>query len=643
VAPAALPPDPGVFIDGVPATVDIHAGFKVQSLPGQDEKPQVFETLEALQARPQWNAMRAVADADVRPTAGSREAWLAGTATQLKPGDMLLFVGPQFAANPEPNRWDAREVKSVRVDAAAARTHVTWDAPLGSTLPRMAPADPAEIHVLRERASIFGHNAPAWRAMSDTFKASYLGYAGTSQLTSADRVEWAGFDIWAPVGRTSPLAGAISLDREYAGVVKDSYVLLDRSDYRELYRVDAVGQGSRAEFALQGKSTFLALVRRQPRHLCEPGPGHHRTPAQRTPALRAQPDHGPGGGSDGAGRGRPARVHAGTARAGARPARGRRRRDRACGDRGGRSASGERRWNADHRPAAAGSAAAQLGAGLRQCRSASHGETVAQVLGSGDAARPHQRFELRHAPLTHRAAPTESGVAPALSVRVGDLEWQQRPSLFGAGPDDRVYTLLTDEQDRTWVQFGDGHHGARPPTASNNLRARYRKGLGAEGNVRAGALSQAMARPLGFKGVDNPLPASGGTAPEAADSARRSMPLGARTLGRAVSLLDYEDFARAFAGIAKAQARVLRLRQGPVVALTVAGADNVQLQDGNPVRANLLAALRAGGDPHVQLRLLTHRARSFRIGLKVRCAQDHDPADGARRGRGRTALGLCLR
>ena len=55
------------------------------------------------------------------------------------------------------------------------------------------------------------------------------------------------------------------------------------------------------------------------------------------------------------------------------------------------------------------------------------------------------------------------------------------------------------------------------------------------------------------------------------------MPLGTRTLGRAVSLLDYEDFAMAFTGIAKAQAQVLQLPAGPTIAITVAGQDGVAL------------------------------------------------------------------
>lgn len=53
---------------------------------------------------------------------------------------------------------------------------------------------------------------------------------------------------------------------------------------------------------------------------------------------------------------------------------------------------------------------------------ATHGETVRQVLGSGDAGRGFQRFALAKSPLTHLPAPTPAGVRSTLAVRTR-LEW----------------------------------------------------------------------------------------------------------------------------------------------------------------------------------------------------------------------------
>ena len=125
--------------------------------------------------------------------------------------------------------------------------------------------------------------------------------------------------------------------------------------------------------------------------------------------------------------------------------------------------------------------------------------------------------------------------------------------------------------------------GARLPSGVNNVRATYRKGLGADGNVGADKLTQLMTRPLGLKSVEQPA-AGRGRHRSRAGRARRaqSIPLTTRTLGRAVSVLDYEDFARAFSGIAKAQAQVLQLRGGPTIAITVAGPDGRAADAGEP-------------------------------------------------------------
>jgi predicted phage baseplate assembly protein len=131
-----------------------------------------------------------------------------------------------------------------------------------------------------------------------------------------------------------------------------------------------------------------------------------------------------------------------------------------------------------------------------------------------------------------------------------------------------------------------------------------------------------MTRPLGLKSVSNPLKAEGGTDPEPASAARRTIPLTTRTLGRAVSVLDYEDFARAFSGIAKAQAEVLHVRGGVTVAITLAAPDGAPLTSASPVWQNLLSALKSSGDPHVVVTLLPQQASTFRLGVTVKC----DPA-----------------
>jgi hypothetical protein len=69
---------------------------------------------------------------------------------------------------------------------------------------------------------------------------------------------------------------------------------------------------------------------------------------------------------------------------------------------------------------------------------------------------------------------------------------------------------------------------------------------------------------------------------------------------------------------------MLQLASGPVIAITVAGPGGVVISPTSPVWINLAAALAEGGDPHVAVRLLAHRASTFRLGLKVRRDPDFE-------------------
>jgi predicted phage baseplate assembly protein len=194
------------------------------------------------------------------------------------------------------------------------------------------------------------------------------------------------------------------------------------------------------------------------------------------------------------------------------------------------------------------------------------------------------------------------------------------PTTAIAGAGDRVFTTRDEPGGGLSVVFGDGEHGARPPTGSNNLRATYRKGTGAGGNVRPDTLSQPLDRPLGLKGVTNPSPAVGGVDPEAETHARRSIPVPVRTLGRAVSLRDHADFALAFTGIGKADAIMVARPGGPTVVVTVADDDG--LPPPATVVTRLAGELRRQGDPLVRALVLPCRTSTFRIALKVKV----DPA-----------------
>jgi hypothetical protein len=229
---------------------------------------------------------------------------------------------------------------------------------------------------------------------------------------------------------------------------------------------------------------------------------------------------------------------------------------------------------------------------------ATHGESHGEILGSGSASKPMQTFTLHHTPLTFVAAPTVDGVRSTLSVRVDDALWLETDSPAYAGPGDRVYTTRAADDGKVSVTFGDGTHGQRLYSGTDNVRAAYRTGIGRAGNVRAGQIATAISRPLGVKEVVNPTEASGGADPESAGEARRNIPVSLQAMGRVVSVGDFADFARTFAGIAKATATLLAADRMRFVHLTIGGAGDITIDEHSDLHRNLVESLRKYGDPY---------------------------------------------
>ncbi len=229
---------------------------------------------------------------------------------------------------------------------------------------------------------------------------------------------------------------------------------------------------------------------------------------------------------------------------------------------------------------------------------ATHGESQFEILGGGDASKAMQTFKLRHAPLTFVSAPTVEGVRSTLAVRVDDVLWHETDSLADAGPADRVFVTKTGDDDKVSITFGDGRHGQRPFTGSDNVRAAYRNGIGPDGNVRASQIATAISRPAGVHDVINPIEASGGAARESRDDARGNIPVSLQAMGRVVSVSDFADFARTFGGIAKATATALSDGRRRFVHLTIGGTGDIDIDETSDLFRNLTEALRKYGDPY---------------------------------------------
>jgi hypothetical protein len=254
---------------------------------------------------------------------------------------------------------------------------------------------------------------------------------------------------------------------------------------------------------------------------------------------------------------------------------------------------------------------------------ATHGETTNEPLGSGDGSQPLQSFTLKQPPLTFVPAPTAQGVESTLHVYVNNVEWHETDTLAGLGPKDRNFITKTDDADNTTLTFGNGIEGSRIPTGVLNVNSIYRKGIGKPGNVKADQISLLQTKPLGVKGVINPLRASGGADKEDRDTARENAPLAVMALDRLVSLQDYGDFTRTFAGIAKASAKRLSDSRRQFVHLTIAGVDDIPIDPLSDLYRNLLEALRKLGDVSVPIQLDSRELIVLVLSANIRLQPDY--------------------
>lgn len=249
---------------------------------------------------------------------------------------------------------------------------------------------------------------------------------------------------------------------------------------------------------------------------------------------------------------------------------------------------------------------------------ATHGETPQEVLGSGDGSQARQTFTLKQSPLTYLAAPTPAGAESTLKLRVNEILWQEVESLIWLGANDQGYIIRADDNEQVSVIFGDGEYGARLPTGLENVKAVYRTGLGKVGNVGAERIKLLANRPLGVKEVINPLPASGGADREGRDQARRNAPLAVMALDRLVSVQDYADFARTYAGIGKTHAVRLSDGRRELILLSVAGAGDIPIDPQSDLYQNLQQALFRFGAPNRVVTIVPRELMLLIISANIR-------------------------
>jgi hypothetical protein len=184
------------------------------------------------------------------------------------------------------------------------------------------------------------------------------------------------------------------------------------------------------------------------------------------------------------------------------------------------------------------------------------GKNEASVaLGNGDARQAFQTFKLPKSPLTSLLEPSASpSQVPQLTIRVDDREWTRVDSFFGHGPLEEIYLVREHANGDTYVQFGDGETGARLSSGIKNVVAEYRTGIGALGPGKAGSKPTAGAKIDNLDKLTLAGEVSEGAPAEDEGKARIAAPGKLQSLGRLVSLADYESETLQIAGVVTASA-----------------------------------------------------------------------------------------
>jgi hypothetical protein len=673
------------------APTTIGVGIKVQSIPGPGEQAQTFETVEAIEARPEWNAFRPRLTQPQKIASFLRRTLIfQGTTTDIKTGDLLLVLngntptplpkvvnvttddeakttrvdfetpGADFPAYDRPSGLTKGQVNEFapKTDLTVQTTRriisETWDdrdlsalvtmqnwkasalsANIRKEIAEQNLAASPQVFAYRQKAAVFGYNAPK----KPTYK--------SAPPAPDDPNVWAEWDL------DSENSKQLYLDRAYEDIIAGSYITVENKVGSKTIRVTNVTTLPRTAYGISSKTTLLTLAepwwdiipltfgvtktfaKRRARRTAAASAISANPPtlkdfrdvvvyAQSKPLPLAElPITTPL---------RPTQIIAnGVTLDGPYPG----------------LFSGQRVILKGERDDLKGVYASEtltlkaviVEAGFTvltfnerlaypyvrktvtinaNVAAATHGETVQETLGGGDATQAFQRFTLRQPPLTYVSSSNPGGTQSTLEVRVNDILWSEVPDFFGHGPAERIYTTKLDDKSNTTIIFGDGKTGARLPTGQENIKAKYRKGIGLPGLVKADQLTQLMTRPFGVKGATNPLASTGAADPEQLEEARRNAPLTVLTLGRIVSLQDYEDFARTFSGIGKALATWTWFGEKRGVFVTVAGPNGADVKEDSQLYQNLLKSMKNSGNPLVPLQVKSYQAGLFRLAASLK-------------------------
>ena len=187
--------------------------------------------------------------------------------------------------------------------------------------------------------------------------------------------------------------------------------------------------------------------------------------------------------------------------------------------------------------------------------SVTQGQTYSMVALGTSTGTAGQSFQIPQSDVE------DGTVTVSVSSVSGNVEWNQVQFLVDSQGSDLVYSLYVDQNQNTWIQFGDNISGAIPGIGLS-IYATYTIGVGSAGNQPAGSVGIFVTPVTGvfvpFQSAGSTLFQSsamgGGSDPETNDQIRANAPQAYATQQRAVSSDDFASLALNVPGALMTQA-----------------------------------------------------------------------------------------
>lgn len=187
----------------------------------------------------------------------------------------------------------------------------------------------------------------------------------------------------------------------------------------------------------------------------------------------------------------------------------------------------------------------------------------ATILTAPSPADPEpQRYINAALPAARLLLQQPQAALPVVELAGDGQTWRPRRDLLESNRFAPHFVAELESDGYAYLRFGDGVFGVKPSSnafADDDVSvsepgALYRIGNGAVGNIGADTLHHIITTVAGITGVRNPLPASGGAAPESRDEVKLYAPQAFRRLERAVTSADYATVTERHPAVQRAAA-----------------------------------------------------------------------------------------